>query len=480
MIVATWEPHQDTVLDVIHDLGLELQVIFNKGAVMVLPSGVNKAVGLEVALAELGLSAHNTVGIGDAENDHAFLAHCECAVAVENALPTLKERADWVTENARGAGVTELIERLDADDLRSLEPNLRRHDILLGQRDDGREERFPPQGLNILIAGTSGSGKSSKTTGLLERLDEPGYQFCVIDPEGDYTSLDFAVVLGDPHHEPGADEVLELLEKPEGQNAVVNLLSLDLSGRPPFFDDLLPKLQHLRARTGRPHWIVVDEAHHLMPKSWDPTELTLPHELTGTILITVHPGSVSKAMLEAVDLILAVGEEPEKTIRDFCEAVGRTPPEWEPVALEKKKQALVWWTKREEGPFRVETIPPRTERTRHSRKYAEGNLGPERSFYFRGPQQDMKLRAQNLVLFLQLAEGVDDETWQYHLERGDYSNWFRNGIKDDDLAAEAEAVERRKDAKPAETRAQIREIIEERYTLPSEPEASATDPSKRA
>ena len=77
-IVATWEPHETAVLETIRDLGLELQVIFNKGAVMVLPSGINKATGLAAALDELGLSPHNAVGIGDAENDHAFLAACEC------------------------------------------------------------------------------------------------------------------------------------------------------------------------------------------------------------------------------------------------------------------------------------------------------------------------------------------------------------------------------------------------------------------
>jgi hydroxymethylpyrimidine pyrophosphatase-like HAD family hydrolase len=116
-IVATIEPHQDAVLKAIHDLGLELHVIFNKGAVMVLPSGVNKATGLHSALDELGVSPHNVIGFGDAENDHAFLAVCECAVAVANALPTLKERADIVTHAGHGAGVAEIIDQLLADDL---------------------------------------------------------------------------------------------------------------------------------------------------------------------------------------------------------------------------------------------------------------------------------------------------------------------------------------------------------------------------
>jgi hypothetical protein len=72
-IVGTWEPHQATVLNVIQELGLESQIIFNKGAVMVLPPGVNKASGLKAALAELDIAVPNAVGVGDAENDHAFL-----------------------------------------------------------------------------------------------------------------------------------------------------------------------------------------------------------------------------------------------------------------------------------------------------------------------------------------------------------------------------------------------------------------------
>jgi phosphoglycolate phosphatase (TIGR01487 family) len=116
-IVATWEPHQDVVLNTIRELGLELQVIFNKGAVMILPSGVNKGTGLEAAMKELGLSTDNVVGLGDAENDHAFLSKCGCSVAVANALASLKERADIVTKGSNGHGVKEIVAQLLEDDL---------------------------------------------------------------------------------------------------------------------------------------------------------------------------------------------------------------------------------------------------------------------------------------------------------------------------------------------------------------------------
>ncbi|MBW4565316.1 MAG: Cof-type HAD-IIB family hydrolase [Mojavia pulchra JT2-VF2] len=116
VIVATWHPHETTVLETIRDLGLELQVIFNKDAVMVLPSGINKAVGLLAVLDEMKLSPHNVVGVGDAENDHAFLSICELSVGVANALPILKEQVDFVTNGNRGDGVVELIDKIIAAD----------------------------------------------------------------------------------------------------------------------------------------------------------------------------------------------------------------------------------------------------------------------------------------------------------------------------------------------------------------------------
>ena len=465
-IVATWEPHEVTVLDVIHKLGLELHVVFNKGAVMVLPSGVNKATGLAAALDELKLSLHNTIGVGDAENDHAFLAACECAAAVSNALPALKERADIVTRRDQGAGVVELIDRLLADDLAEGGPRLRRHDILLGAREDGTGERIAPYGVNVLVAGSSGSGKSTLTTGVLERLAGAGYQFVIIDPEGDYSSLEGAVVLGDAKRAPLAEEVLGLLETP-GKNAVVNLLGVALEHRPSAFAGLLPRLQELRTRTGRPHWIVVDEAHHLMPATWTPAPQALPQRPGGMLFITVHPELLAPVVLQAVDLLLAVGATPEKTVEGYCKAVGKTPPPLKPLEL-ATGEALAWRPASGAPPARLRSEPPRGERVRHSRKYAEGSVGPNRSFAFRGPEGRLNLKAQNLVVFLQMADGVDDDTWMHHLCQHDYSHWFRHEIRDEGLAAEAEKIEARPDATPRDSRAAIRAAVEKRYTLPAD------------
>lgn len=466
-IVATWQPHEAAVLDAIREQGLELQVIFNKGAVMVLPAGVNKATGLAAALEEMGLSPHNAVGVGDAENDHAFLVLCECSVAVSNALPALKETADFTTRADHGAGVAELIDELVASDLTERENRLTRHHLLLGKREDGAEFRVPPYGRNLLIVGTSGSGKSTLATALLERLTESKYSFCVIDPEGDYETVEGAVCLGTPSRPPGIDEVVQLFTNPQ-TSAVINLVGLPIADRPTFFLALLPRLQELRARTGRPHWLIVDETHHLQPAAWEPAVLAQPQGLRGVVRISVHPSLIAPEALKTVDTVIAVGTTPREMMAEFAKAVGQAVPDVPDGPLEPG-QVLVWERTTGEEPFLMRIVPGRTERRRHTRKYAEGELPPDRSFYFRGPDDKLALRAQNLVLFLQMADGVDDETWAYHLRQGDYSRWFREAIKDPELSAEAERIEALADVTPAEGRKLIRAAVEKHYTLPAAP-----------
>jgi hydroxymethylpyrimidine pyrophosphatase-like HAD family hydrolase len=124
VVVATREPNQTKVRNAIRDLGLDLQVTCNKGIAIVLPTGVTKASGLLGALAHLGLSPLNCIGVGDAENDLAFLEICGLRVAVANALPVVKERAAFVPMGTRGAGVAGLIDRLLATDLAEASPGL--------------------------------------------------------------------------------------------------------------------------------------------------------------------------------------------------------------------------------------------------------------------------------------------------------------------------------------------------------------------
>jgi HAD superfamily hydrolase (TIGR01484 family) len=459
-IIATHEPHQIAALEAIQKLGLELQVLFNKGSVMILPSGINKETGLMAALKDLGLSAHNVVSVGDAENDHALLRCSGCAVAVSNALDSLKEGADWVTDAPHGEGVIELIEQVLEDDLLAIDRGSKRRQVVLGRNDEGKKVRCLLREASLLIAGPSGSGKTTVTTALLERIAKDDYQFCVIDPEGDYEHFPGTVYLGDPKHVPTTDEILQLLECFD--NPVVNLLGLPLEDRPKYFAELIGKIQELRSRTGRPHLIVIDEAHHLLPTEWRLAPLTLPIDLRGTLQVTVHPDKIAPDALRKTSWVLAVGAEPGKTIGQFCRAVGEDAPK---VGKEggKKLHVTAWRRlEEEEKSFILKIDPGTVEHSRHRRKYAHGDL-EEDSFYFRGPDSRLKLRAQNLMMFCQIGDGVDDETWTYHLKRGDYSAWISKALQDKELVSELKKVEKA-DLSPKRSRQAIREAIERAYT----------------
>ena len=151
-------------------------------------------------------------------------------------------------------------------------------------------------------------------------------------------------------------------------------------------------------------------------------------------------------------------------MKAFADALGLA-FHWPDGLSYQRGHAVAWFPRSGKPPFSMRIISSRVERIRHLRKYAEGNLR-DRSFYFRGPEGRHNLKAQNLVIFAQIAEGIDEETWLFHLHNGDYSTWFREAVKDPYLADQTERIEHRRDLQPAETRGLIVSFIEGRYTLP--------------
>lgn len=462
VIVATVVPHETEVLEEIRRFGLELQLVFNKGAVMILPSGVNKESGLRAALGELGISRHEVVAAGDAENDHALLAHCGLSVAVANALASLRAEADWVTRGTESRGVIELIERLLGDESALAAASAPRKQVLLGWDGAGAEVRFAPQAACVLVAGPSGGGKTTVATAILEAIVRQGFQFCAADPEGDYTSFPGAINVGGPKQKPEQEEVTRLLERFE--NPVVSLLGIPLLDRPRFFAALLARVEEMRGRVGHPHCVVLDEAHHLVPRERQDALATSPARLEGALLVTAHPDKLSSQALSEVDMLIAVGESPEDTLARFAGALGIEAPVL-PLRAEasgEKLRVIAWFLKAGREPFVLRIRPGAVEHDRHRRKYAEGDL-EEDAFYFRGPGGKLNLRAQNLVWFNQLADGVDAETWEFHLRRGDYSRWIRKALGDEELARQVAETERAV-LSPRESRRRIREAIERAYT----------------
>jgi hypothetical protein len=460
VIVATWEPHQTTVLETIHDMGLELQIIFNKGAVMILPTGVNKATGLQQALRKRRLSHHNTVGIGDAENDQAFLKYVDASAAVENALDVVKRQVDIVTTGARGAGVTELIDRILEDDLRKLHHRAGRG-ILLGTDLEGNEFRVPVYGTRVLVTGGPAGGKSQFALTMLEQLMEQCYQVCVVDPEGDYHSMKDPIVLGTIDQPPVIEEIIEVLNDPQ-KSCVASLFGASHEKQPELFAKLLRAIMEYRSQFGRPHWYLIDEAHYPLPATWGPiAELPLKH-LRSVMYITAFIDQLPTTVLELADLFVAIGDNPEKNLAQFCKLLDVETPRVAPPSDRQEHHALAWWRGRS-APEWFKRLPSKAEHQRHRHGYLEGDMDEEHRFYFRGPKGELNLPAQNLRIFMQLGEGVDDETWLHHLRKGDYEQWFREIIKDDMLADRVAKLRSNGSISASDSRQQIFEFIRQAY-----------------
>jgi hydroxymethylpyrimidine pyrophosphatase-like HAD family hydrolase len=461
VIVSTVVPHEVVVLETIRALGLELHIIFNKESVMVLPSGVSKQSGLVEALRRLGVSAHNTVGIGDAENDHAFLASCGFAVAVANAVPALAAKADLVTQAPNGEGVRELIYGSLLDDMAEYQPRLLSRAIELGAA-DGQPVTYPIYGPNLLITGTSGSGKSTLTGVFVERLVSRGYAICLLDPEGDYQTLatheGIVVLTSEPGTEEGRAAEAEQLLRHRSTSVAIDLCALDREEKIRAAARFLHVVQRLRAETGAPHWVIIDEAHHLFPPGGSQAQAMFDFEWTGVCLVTNEPQLVAPEVLGVARHVLstsltAVTENIPLLRRE--DVPGGDLETGEALDIE-----LDGGTATQVRRFRV--ARRETAHKRHVKKYATGKLPPERAFRFRGPANTLDLVANNLETFTMLAKGVDESTWLYHLRNGDISRWLREQIKDAELADEVQALEQSDDA--VATRRAALQAIARRYT----------------
>jgi hypothetical protein len=324
--------------------------------------------------------------------------------------------------------------------------------------------RLTTFGESVLIVGPSGSGKSTAALSLLEQLTSAGYQYCVIDPEGDYQSVANAVVIGSNERPPTFEAVIQLLQHP-ANNAIVSLLGVPLAERPAYFAALGYALADLRRRAGRPHWLAIDEAHHVAPIWSDIVHAEDRDEIRNAIFVTVEPAHLDRNILEQTTVVIALGPNPSETIGTFCDAVGlRRMPLVMPV---QSGEALVWRIKSEEPARPVRLAAPKGLIRRHRRKYAAGAIDAAHAFHFRGAGRKIDRVAANLQRFIETAEDVDDDVWLFHLRRGDYSHWFEETIKDGELVTEARRAEALTEAAVDASRAIIVRAIEERYTLPA-------------
>jgi hypothetical protein len=185
-------------------------------------------------------------------------------------------------------------------------------------------------------------------------------------------------------------------------------------------------------------------------------------------LVTVHPDQVARSILGSVNGLIAIGADPSSVIDQFSAGSGKDlRPRSLPRPPQEPGEVVAWWFNDSQQPVLVKIAPAKAELRRHHRKYEMGELGEDKSFYFRGAEGKLNLRAQNMKMFAQLAEGVDEDTWNYHLRKSDYSRWLRNAVKDTAIADQVAGIEADAQLNAAESRAQILKAIRKHYAAPA-------------
>jgi len=406
-------------IEVIADLGLDHQVVHNRGAAMILPAGVTKGTGLLAALDELGLSPHNTIAAGDAENDLALLHAAEVGAAVANAVPSLAAHADLQLGSRDGTGVAELL----AGPLLAGQQRLcpRRRWLQIGTFDDGRPVLVPGSQGSVLIAGDTGMGKSYLAGLLAERWIDAGYAVLVIDPEGDHVGLAQrpGVHLVDAAaHLPSPTDLLAIA-RPGRASLVLDLSGLPGEAKTRYLRRLPAAVAAERAEHGVPHWVISDEAHLTMLDGHAPSGPGLAEP--GTCVVTWRADMLPAAFRDTVDLTLATTTTPPTANASM------TVP-----------RATIAVNGQQPRPF---TIAARiSPHVRHQHKYVAAPLPPERRFYFHTLGEAGT--AATLEEFSRYLRHCDPAILAYHLSREDFSRWVTVTFADHNLGRQLAAIER--------------------------------------
>jgi HAD superfamily hydrolase (TIGR01484 family) len=309
-IITTTAEHLDTVHAALRKLKLHLdyELVGNDETLLILPPGVDKASGINEALRELGVSRHNLIAIGNAENDLPLFATAEHAVAVSNASEAVKQAADRVTEGGYCDGFLELTRDLVATDLANAVPRRR---VALGKDENQREVTLSPCQDSVLVSGADETLRTMICNRLLEQLMHQDYQCCVIgadrntpvaSPRGAFAGMSS---WGDAHEAPRLTDVLTALEQPT-QSIEINLAALPAETRPVFIDALLLQLQALHDRAGRPHCILIHHADRFLIGAQAGAAIRRLSEVT-MIYSSAEAGLLPRAILEDVKLTISTG-----------------------------------------------------------------------------------------------------------------------------------------------------------------------------
>ena len=404
VLVAVDGEHAATVVEVIGELGLDYQITRNRAALMVLPAGITKGTGLATILAEMNLSPHNTVAVGDAENDLSLFGLAEIGAAVADAVPSVRRNADIVLDEPDGAGVAELLTGPYLNGAQRWCPTRRWVDI--GAFDDTTPTRIPGSQGRILVTGPAASGKSYLVGLMAERWILANYCVLVLDPEGDHVQLqqfNQVQVVDGGHHLPEPAELVNTLHP--HSSVVVDMSGLAETRKIDYMHRLRSTAEAHRERYGFPHWVIYDEAHLL-----GTDEQAHWARRGGYVLSSFAPASLPAHEIDSSDIVLTLTNAET------------------PADVVFRRRATIRFGS---GPDRGFTIADRqTTHVRHRHKYADICLPQERRFYFHITDGQVIAPAATMRDFSTAVRHLDQRTLEYHLERGDFSRRLDGTIAD--------------------------------------------------
>ncbi|MGO9956252.1 MAG: HAD hydrolase family protein [Solirubrobacteraceae bacterium] len=443
VLIACGAVDEPAALEVIRGLGLDCQLVRNQGELMILPAGVTKGSGLLEALADLGLSHHNTIGVGNAENDHSLMDACEIGVAVANAVDAIHAHADLTLALPDGQGVADLLRGPLLTGRAHIHP--RRWQITLGVDESGEAVTLPASQLNLAVCGGTGEGKSYLAGLICEQLVRLGYSLVVFDPEGDHVGLgelrDVLVTGGIERRLADPAEVVRLLR--HHGSVVVDLSHLDATAQVGYAAGLPGEIEAQRAVTGLPQWVVVDEAHEPFGRMGSMLGVFNP-AAKGYLLVTWRPEELSGEVPAALDAVIALGSpRPSDHLVDLTAAVADMPRAQIARLLHgPASRAVLAWRAH---PHQAVSFTPglrSTPHLRHQHKYDQAGVEPARKFYFRTEADtNTGAIAANLSGLQDELVRCDPGVLRHHCPGHDFSRWVAAVFHDQQLATNLAAAE---------------------------------------
>jgi hypothetical protein len=334
------------------------------------------------------------------------------------------------------------------------------------------------RGRTVLIAGEPGTGKSWLAGLLCEQLILQGYCVCILDPEGDYRSLETlpgVITLGGDDPPPSPRELVKAFRHPD-VSVIVDLSKLPHRQKTEYLNLLLPLLITLRRRTGLPHKILLDEAHYYLGGP-DSGGLIDP-ELAGYILVTYRISGIAQSIRSAGDAVVIVTRETDPHEADTLMSMCRPRTDISPNIfrdLATNEAALLPGAEESQGRVRRFHLAPRlTAHVRHQAKYLDMPVLDAQAFVFTDNGRSGP-RAHTLKEFMGLLAALPPERIHAHLRRHDFSRWLAGVFRDHPLAAHVRDLEARESVEDAkDVAADIAQAIRARYETATERAISAS------